>query len=89
MLTIKRDAMRATMLEAITEQAGPDSVFFAEEGKTFMRFDRITVEFDGMRPTLCFSWRGTPTFEQKLDELTPGGNITISGISGQTEFTFR
>jgi hypothetical protein len=60
----------------------PD-VFFMEKGELICKFDAIRIDFSHARPEATFIKNGGDILTLKLEELTPGGTITLEGFSAQ------
>lgn len=79
--------LQGDLAAALLEEAALVEPFFRENGKIFMKFDRIDVE----RNQLVFYWRGQQTVTKPLEpgDRGPGDVVTISGIEAKTEITLE
>ena len=75
------------LVKQLLEKADLQEPFLRDEGKLFLKFDRI--DFDPYpSPHLVYYWRGKETLRMPVPGHNPYNVLTIGGIDGRTEIYF-
>jgi hypothetical protein len=68
---------------------GMPEVFFIKDGKLFCRFDSVTIDFSGSLPVATFIMNGRDILSLPLEDIPPGGAITLQGFSAEMGVTLE
>ena len=69
------NAQAAALLESL-----PEVFFVGEHGELICRFDSIRIDFEGGAPQATFIHKGGDIFTLQLEQIPPGGSITLQGF---------
>jgi hypothetical protein len=90
MATIMSEKYKEALLDGLTKKMNEKNPFINEDGKTYVRYDMITITNLGLGDlTMKFYWRGDYIFSKNIEGLMSSDiDINIGSIEGRVEISF-
>jgi len=87
MATIMSEKYKESLLNGLTKEMSEKNPFIEDNGKTYMRYDMITLSRTELGEVIMkFYWGGICVMTKNTEGLMPSEiDITIDGIEGRVE----